>query len=479
MTPWSLVTLGAAGTVTGSRFLLESGDRRVLVDAGLFQGTKELRLRNWEAFAVDPSSLDAVVITHAHLDHCGYLPRLVNDGFTGQVYVTHDTGRLMAVVLPDSARLLEEEAGHANEYGHSRHRPALPLYTEDDAWTALDRLVSTEFSTPVTVADGVVVTFEPAGHILGSASAHIRLDDDTTIAFSGDLGRANHPLLNPPAPVGAADWIVVESTYGDRDHELETVAVDRLADVIERTVDRGGTVIIPAFAVDRTEVILYHLRRLALAGRLPAVPVYVDSPMALDALKIYRSAMAQGADDLRAEARSDRQLLDIPRLEAIRDADSSKRISAETSSSIIIAGSGMATGGRVLHHLARCLPESRHSVVMVGFQAVGSRGRSLVDGADAVKIHGRYIRVRAEICDLGGFSVHADADELIGWLKTADHEPDGVFVVHGEPEASLALRRRIDHELDWTAAAPAHAERLSLRRHPTVPVVSPAGATVS
>ncbi len=461
VTGWSLTALGGAGTVTGSRFLLASGSRRVLVDCGLFQGTRELRQRNWEPFAIDPSKLDAVVVTHAHLDHCGYLPRLARAGFRGPVHVTHDTGRLMAVVLPDSARLLEEEAGHANEYGHSRHDPALPLYTESDAWDALDLLVSTPFSESVTIADDVNLRFEQAGHILGSASAHLTLDGAIEIVFSGDLGRANHPLLEPPDPVGVADWVVVESTYGDRSHTEED-PVEEFAAVIARTVDRNGTVIVPAFAVDRTEVILFHLRRLSAAGRLPDVPVYVDSPMALDALAIYRSAIKEGASDLRGGIRADAQVFDIPRLEAIRDTESSKRISGLTSPSIIIAGSGMASGGRVLHHLDRCLPDPRHSVVLVGFQAVGSRGRQLVDGADAVKIHGHYVRVRAEICDLGGFSVHADADDLLEWLRTAEREPAGVFVVHGEPEASLCLQRRIGRELDWTAAVPRHGERLTL-----------------
>ncbi len=461
--PWSLTALGAAGTVTGSRFLLESGDRRVLVDSGLFQGTKELRLRNWEPFPVGASSINAVVITHAHLDHCGYLPRLVRAGFRGPVYVTHDTGRLMAVVLPDSARLLEEEAEHANRYGHTRHDPALPLYTEDDAWEALDLLVSSPFSEPIAVADGVTVTFEAAGHILGSAAAHVTLENTSRVVFSGDLGRANHPLLLPPAPVGDADWIVIESTYGNRDHQSDT-AVERLTEVINRTIERGGTVIIPAFAVDRTEVVLYHLHQLSIAGHLPNVPIYVDSPMALDALKIYRTAITEGATDLRPDAHSDRQLLDAPNLEAIRDTASSKRISRLTTPSIIIAGSGMATGGRVLHHLARCLPDARHTVVLVGFQAMGSRGRALVDGADSVKIHGQYVPVRAEICNLDGFSVHADADELITWLNTANNQPTGVFVVHGEPDASLALQRRIRRDLDWTASSPTHGERLSLKR---------------
>jgi metallo-beta-lactamase family protein len=461
MTPWCLTPLGAARTVTGSRFLLESERRRILVDCGLFQGTKDLRLRNWDPFPVDPSTLESVVITHGHLDHCGYLPRLVQAGFRGPVYVTHDTGRLMSVVLPDSARLAEEEAKFANRGGHSRHRPALPLYTEAAAWEALDLLQSSPFSDPVSVASGVDVRFEPAGHILGSASLHITLDGSTELVFSGDLGRSNHPLLRPPAPVEDADWIVVESTYGNRDH-TDNEAVEKLAGVIERTVARGGSVIIPAFAVDRTELLLFHLHRLGAQRRLPNVPVYVDSPMALDALQIYRTAVDDGAIDLRPEVRSDDRLFSVSGLEAVRDAESSKRISHDAAPAVIIAGSGMATGGRVLHHLARCLPDRRHAVVLVGFQANGTRGRQLLEGATSVKIHGRYVPVRAEICDLEGFSVHADADELLDWLRTATRAPDAVFVVHGEPESASALQRRIAGELDWAAAVPAQGERLLL-----------------
>jgi metallo-beta-lactamase family protein len=462
MSTWTLTPLGAAGTVTGSRFLIESGRRRVLIDCGLFQGGKELRLLNWEPFPIDPTTLDCIVITHAHLDHCGYLPRLVRAGFNGPVYVTHDTGKLMAVVLPDSAHIQEEEARHANNAGHSKHRPALPLYTVDDAWRSLELLVSTSFSTPVTVADGVEVTFELAGHILGSASVHLDLANDTSIVFSGDLGRPNHPLLRPPASIGFADWIVVESTYGDRVHDSDT-AVEELASVIERTIARKGTVVLPAFAVDRTEVLLYHLHQLALAGRLPDVPVFVDSPMALSALAVYRTAISEGAFDLRPDTRSAEDIFDIPRLTETRDTEASKLI-AGVSPAIIIAGSGMATGGRVLHHLARCLPDPLNSVVLVGFQAEGTRGRHLLDGDTSVKIHGQYVRARAEICDLGGFSVHADANELLHWLGSADHEPKGVFVVHGEPPASETLSTRITQEYDWVSAIPRRGERLVLSR---------------
>lgn len=462
--PVSFTPLGAARTVTGSRFLIEVDGRSILVDCGLFQGLKELRERNWDAFPVSPRDLDAIVITHAHLDHCGYLPRLVKAGFRGPVHVTYDTGKLMSVVLPDSARLLEEEARFANRVGYSKHRPALALYTEDDAWAALDLLRPAAFGEDIDVTPGIVARFQRAGHILGSSSVRLSLGAPAvTLLVSGDLGRSHHPLLSPPEPVGDADWIVVESTYGDRAHDDADDSVDRLADVIARTVDRGGKVIIPAFAVDRTEVLLYHLRALAEAGRLPAVPVYVDSPMALAGLQVYRAAIAEHAADVRDDLHGNGSLFAIPNLEEVHDAEGSKAVTRGAGPAIIIAGAGMASGGRVVHHLERYLPDRHSTVVLVGFQAAGTRGRALLDGADSLKIHGRYVPVRAEVCDLTGFSVHADADELMAWLGTAAREPSGVFVVHGEIDASTTLRQRIRDELDWSAVVPRDGELLSLR----------------
>jgi len=466
----SLTSLGGVGTVTGSRHLLEVGGSAVLLDCGLFQGVKELRERNWVPFPFDPTQLDAIVITHAHLDHCGYLPRLFKQGFRGPVYCTYDTGKLMSVVLPDSARLLEEEAGYANKRGYSKHSPALALYTEDDAWAALDLLHPVAFGASFTAAPGIDVTLQPAGHILGSATATVRLGDaavggttggGTSMVASGDLGRARHPFLAPPTPIGDADWVMVESTYGDRQHDQEDSAA-KLADVITRTADRGGVVVIPAFAVDRTEVLLFHLHHLAREARLPRIPIYVDSPMALAGLKIYRAALSNAADDVRGEFHGRPDILDLHGLEEIFDTQGSKQLRNRPGPAVIIAGAGMASGGRVVHHLARLLPGRENTVALVGFQAEGTRGRQLLEGATSLKIHGQYVKVRAEVCDLTGFSVHADANELMDWLRTASSEPKGVFVVHGESSASAALARRIERELDWTAVRPRMGERLSL-----------------
>ena len=462
----TLTFLGAARTVTGSKFLIEAGESKVLVDCGLFQGLREVRERNWSPLpGVDAKAIDAVVITHAHLDHCGYLPRLMAAGFDGPVYVTPDTAQLMGVVLPDSGRLLEEESEFANRVGYSRHRPALPLYTEADAVAALGLLHAVEFGSSFEPAAPLSCRFDVAGHILGSASLRCELASEASrrgavLRFSGDLGRGTHPLLTPPQPPGDADWIVVESTYGDREHDV-TDPVGRLADLIRRTVGRDGVVIIPSFAVDRADVLLYHLARLAEAGELPDVPVYVDSPMALAALDVYRTAIAEGRPDVHPELRGVGNVFSLPRISEVHDADGSRAITARNHSAVVIAGAGMATGGRVVHHLERFLPDPKNSVALVGFQAAGTRGRSLLDGVDVLKIHGRYVRVRAEIADLTGFSVHADRSELLDWLASADREPSAVFVVHGEQSAAESLASGIRAK-DWTAVIPFPNERVRI-----------------
>ncbi len=460
MTDTVLTFLGAARTVTGSKTVIETDQARVMVDSGLFQGVKELRLRNWASLPLDAAEVDAVVLTHAHIDHCGYLPRLVADGFVGPVYASPGTVALTRIVLPDSARLQEEEAAYANRKGYSKHRPALALYGAADAEAALRQLVTVPFGHHTDVAPGVSMVQQPAGHILGSAVTRVRVGD-TRITFSGDLGRSQHPLLVPPAPVGDADWIVVESTYGDRVHD-DAHAVEQLRNTIVRTIERGGTVVIPAFAVDRTEVLLHHLGHLDDLGELPPVPVYVDSPMALDALRVYRRAIGEGSAEIRPEVFADLTPFLDQRITEVRDPAGSRAVTQSPEPKIIISASGMATGGRVVHHLARYLPDRHSTVALVGYQAAGTRGRALVDGAEELKMLGRYVRVRAEVVSLASFSVHADVNDLMAWLRTSTTTPRGVFCVHGEDRAAQSLASRIRDELDWDAVAPRHQERVLL-----------------
>jgi metallo-beta-lactamase family protein len=465
----TLQFLGATGTVTGSRFLVRTGRATVLVDAGLFQGAKRDRLANWEPFPVDPATIDAVVVTHAHIDHSGWLPGLARDGFTGPVFATQATCELCEILLPDAAHLQEEQARFANERGFSKHHPAQPLYTSEDADAAIALLRGVEFDHPIEVAEGIVARFVPAGHILGSASVHLTITDDTessatTLLVSGDLGRGNHPLIPGPAVPPAAQTVLVESTYGDSLHPEESAEIEEFADVVTRTAKRGGIVLIPAFAVDRTEVLLTVLRALMAAGRIPTLPVYVDSPMALRVLDVYRAAMhtanplechpvpADAPDDLFDPGGG---LHECPTVE------DSKSLNELTAPAIIISASGMAAGGRVLHHLARLLPDHRNSVVLCGFQAAGTRGRSLADGAHSIKMLGRYVPVRAEVDVLRSLSVHADADGLQAWIRSLPDRPDTVFVVHGEPAASAALAERLVVD-DVNAVVPTQFEVVTL-----------------
>jgi metallo-beta-lactamase family protein len=464
----SLTFLGGVATVTGSKFLTDSGRARVLLDCGLFQGARELRHRNWEPLGFPAAEIDAVILTHAHLDHCGYLPALARQGFTGPVLATGYTAELAEIVMRDSARLLAEDADHANSHGWSKHHPALPLYTEDDVDRAVALITPVSAGQTVPAGPDAEVTLHRAGHILGSSWARLTITGDrgpVSIASSGDLGRPGHPLLRPPEPFTGADVLLVEATYGNRKHRV-AAAREAFAQAITRTLRRGGSVIIPAFAVDRTEVILRTLRELRETGDIPAAPVLIDSPMALAALSVYQRAIAARSAELRAEILADGpQALDPGQLSELRTVAESMTANEPPQPSLIISASGMATGGRVLHHLRHLLPDRHNTVLIVGFAAEGTRARELASGARVIKIHGEYVPVRAEVAEVDAFSAHADADDVLAWLSVAP-QPAAAYVVHGEPAAAAALRDRIDQELGWTAVVPAPGERVIVRPAP-------------
>ncbi len=441
-----LTFLGAVDTVTGSRYLVESAGARVLVDCGLFQGLKKLRQRNWREPPFDPASLTAVVLTHAHIDHSGYLPRLCNAGFTGPVYCTRGTRDLLQLLLPDAGHLQEDEARYANRHGTSRHDPALPLYTRADAERCLAQLVPIDFHARFEPAPGFVAWFARAGHIVGSAS--LALDaGSVTLAFSGDVGRPGDPIMKRPDHLPAARYLVVESTYGDRRHPEED-ASDALARTILETVEKRGAMIVPSFAVGRAQHLLHLIERLRAARRIPDVPVFLDSPMAIDATALFH---AHREDHGLSEA----ECAAMCRLPTYaRDVEDSKAIDRRNGPMIVISASGMATGGRVLHHLRRFLPDERTTVLFVGYQAAGTRGRSLIDGAHELKLLGQYVPVRARIVQLDALSAHADYEEMIAWLAASNLAPHRVFVTHGEPSAADAFRRRLHDAFGWDAVVP-------------------------
>lgn len=449
-----LTFLGAAGTVTGSKHLLDLSGRRLLIDCGLFQGPSDLRELNWRPLAVPASSIDAVILTHAHLDHSGYLPRLVRDGFKGPIYATVATRDVAELILLDSAHLQEKDAEFANRHGFSRHKPALPLYDKRDAERALEQFESIAFHEPTALEDDSSLVFRRAGHILGAATAQLQTEAGT-IVFSGDIGRYNDPIMVDPEPIERADYLIVESTYGDRIHP-NVDAGAMLKDVIERTVRRGGTVVIPSFAIGRTQSLLYHLWLLKMAGSLNLVPIYVDSPMAIDATGLMSAHMA----DHRLQSRACHEAFSMATY--VRDTDGSKELSASRMPKVIISASGMATGGRVLHHIKAFGGDSRNTLLFAGFQAPGTRGRALIDGGREVKIHGDWIEIRAEIADLTMLSAHADSDELMRWVGSPPSLPQKTFIVHGEPASSAALRARIESELGSKCVIPSLGEACEL-----------------
>ena len=454
-----LTFLGAARTVTGSKYLLDTNGARILVDCGMFQGLKELRQRNWEPFPVPPESITAVVLTHAHLDHIGYLPRLVAGGFRGMVFCTPGTADLSRLVLPDAARIQEEDARQANKHGYSKHETALPLYTEADALRALSLMHPVGFDRSIEIATGVTIDFSPAGHLLGSAFVTCTLAEGKRILFGGDLGRYGRPVLPDPArPMLPVDAALLESTYGDRDHLVDDEG-EALAQIIHDTSSRKGKLIIPAFAIGRVEELLYWVRRLEREKRIPVLPVYVDSPMAVEALKFYVARVAELDADMKPPQK-EVSTFATARFQTIASPQQSKELTASRRSAIVISASGMATGGRVLHHMAAALPDPKNTVLFVGYQAEGTRGRTLVEGAPEVKIHGRAIPVRARVAKLDSMSAHADRGEILRWLGTFPAKPGRLILVHGEPGPMDALKATVQQRLHWSVHTPEHRERL-------------------
>jgi metallo-beta-lactamase family protein len=450
----NLTFLGGVGTVTGSKYLLAADGHTWLIDCGLFQGFKQLRLRNWASFPVAPGTIDAVLLTHAHLDHSGYLPRLVAQGFKGRIHSTLATSDLCGILLPDSAYLQERDAEFANRHQFSKHNPALPLYTQEQAEKALKHFAPIAFNEPLDLAGGVQARFHYAGHILGAAIISLNFGE-RKIVFSGDLGRTNDPMMFDPEQITETDYLVVESTYGNRKHDTRD-AEDALADAVTRTARRGGTLLIPSFAVGRAQRLLYHLYRLKEAKRIPDLPIFLDSPMAVDASDIF----CAHPKDHKLSAEETRRAFAVARY--VHTAEESKRLDANTVPKVIISASGMATGGRVLHHLKNYVSDPRNTILFVGFQAGGTRGAAMVAGAQSIKMHGEYIPVRAEVEDLHMLSAHADADEILGWLSGFRKPPAMTFVTHGEPEASDALRHRISEELGWPCMVPEQGQEAKL-----------------
>ena len=456
----TLEFLGATGTVTGSKFLVETGAGRLLVDCGLYQGLKVLRQRNWERLPVDPASIDWVVLTHGHIDHTGYLPRLVKDGFRGHVYSTRATADLLRILLPDSGHLQEEEAAYHNKRGTTKHKPALPLYTAEEGLAAAEAVKGVDYRAPLALAPGLRVTFRRAGHILGSATVTVEIQG-RRLVFSGDLGRYGAPILPDPMPIEEADDVVVESTYGDRRHDPAPIP-SQLERVIKDAVDRKGAVIVPAFAIGRTQELMYHLAGLEKAGRIPRLPVYMDSPMAISATEIYCAHPEDFEGDMRGMVMNRNCPLQCGDFRLARTPEESRAINDVHGPVLIISASGMATGGRVLHHLKQRLPDPHTTVLLVGYQAVGTRGRRLQNGEETLRIFGEDIRVRARVETIHGLSAHADADGLLRWLGTAGRPPERVFVVHGDPEPAAALAARIRKDLGWPVRVPEYRDRVTL-----------------
>ena len=459
-----LTFLGATGMVTGSKYLLEFDKHKFLIDCGLFQGAKKYRLKNWESLPLDPADVDRVLLTHAHIDHTGYLPRFCKDGFSGPVHCTHATGDLCDIMLKDSAHLQEEDAAWANKKGYSKHKPALPLYTVKDAEETLKRFQPLQYGEDLFIEDGLRLKFKDAGHILGSSFIDIKKTNGKNqkkIVFSGDIGRPERPILRDPVQVFNVDYLVLESTYGDRLHETSS-SYDALARVINDSVDRGGVLLIPSFAVGRTQALLYVIRELEGRGDIPSLPVFVDSPMAINTTEIFSKRLADHDLTSRILSLEGKKVFQPEQLRICRSRDDSKGINKIKKRAIIISASGMVTGGRILHHMIARLPKSENTVLFIGYQAMGTRGRLLLEGKDSLRIHGQDVPVEAKIENFTGFSAHADYNEILAWLMGFNKAPEKTFIVHGEPEASAALAEKIRSKFSWDVVVPALDESFEI-----------------
>lgn len=450
-----LTFLGATGTVTGSRYLIESTNNKTLVDCGLFQGLKALRLRNWEEFPINPNEINSVVLTHAHLDHTGYLPLLVKQGFNGRVFCTHGTNDLCKILLPDSGHLQEEEADFANRHGVSKHKPALPLYTRIDAENSLTHFSELDFSKEYKLTNDLTVTFHPAGHILGASMVMLK-HGETSILFTGDLGRFNDPIMRPPVTISHADYLVVESTYGNKLHDKKDPA-DELEEIINRTVKRGGVIIIPAFAVGRAQEVMYYIYQLKIANRIPNISIFLDSPMAVEATGLFCNHTEY--HKLTPELSKNICIM-VKYINTVAD---SKSLDADNKPKIIISASGMATGGRVLHHIKTFAGDERNTILFTGYQAEGTRGDLMTNhNQREIKMLGEIVKINAEVLNLHNLSAHADYEEIINWLKKFTKPPKKVFITHGEHEAAYSFREKIADLFNWECIVPTFLQREQL-----------------
>lgn len=456
--------LGAAKSVTGSKYLLEINRKRILVDCGMFQGSKELRLRNWSSLPIDPTKIDLVIITHAHIDHTGYLPRLVKDGYGGKIICTHATEDLMQILLLDAGKLQEEEAQFALKHGYSRHSKPEPLFGTEDAKKVLDMVDSYPLGKSIQLTDGVSAVFHNAGHILGAAMIEITLngaEQQKKLVFSGDLGRNEDPLMYPPTHLKKADILLVESTYGDRLNPMEKVEND-LADAINYTYDRRGCVIMPAFAVGRTQNLLFYLHQLMSAGKIPQIPIFIDSPMAISVTNLYEKHGS--THKLVVENKNNKliSVFDSPNIHFCNTPDSSRELNDRKDPAIIVSASGMCTGGRILHHLYHRLPNKQDTILFAGYQAEGTRGRDILDGSPSVRIFGIEVPVKCAVKEIHGLSAHADQLELMQWLASFESSPKMTFITHGEEKAAMALKHKIENELSWNCFIPEYLESVEL-----------------